>query len=146
MNETTHEQQAPNTAATSKTSAIGMRGLLISIVVNALVPFALYTLSKRFISPSEVIALSIAAIFPLVDSVFEIIRHRSMDIIAALALLGIAVSLFGVALGGDPKILLIRESFLTFGLARVLHLAATATPANVLLRATIHGGKRPREA
>jgi hypothetical protein len=59
------------------------------------------------------VALSIAAIFPLVDSVVGVLRTRRADLIAVLALLGIAVSLVGVALGGDPRIILIRESFLT---------------------------------
>lgn len=102
-------------APTTQTSSTGfnIRGLLVSIVINAAIPFLLYTLTKKYISSSEVVALSIAALFPIFDSIFGIIRHRQLDLIAVLALLGIVVSLVGVLLGGDPKILLIRESFLT---------------------------------
>lgn len=102
-------------APTAQASSTGfnIRGLLVSIVINAAIPFLLYTLSKKYISSSEVVALSIAALFPIFDSIFGIIRHRQLDLIAVLALLGIVVSLVGVLMGGDTKILLIRESFLT---------------------------------
>lgn len=89
----------------AQTNGLAMSGLLRSIVLNAAIPLLLYTLSKRYVSGSEVVALSTAAIFPLVDS-----------LVGVLALLGIAVSRFGVALGGDPRILLIRESFFTCAL------------------------------
>ena len=105
-------------ASTTQTSSTGfnIRGLLVSIVINAVIPFLLYTLTKKYISSSEIVALSIAALFPIFDSIFGIIRHRRLDLIAVLALLGIVVSLVGVLMGGDPKILLIRESFLTCAL------------------------------
>ena len=105
-------------ASTTQTTPTGfnIRSLLVSIVINAAIPFLLYTLSKKYISSSEVVALSIAALFPILDSIFGIIRHRRLDLIAVLTLLGIVVSLVGVLMGGDTKILLIRESFLTCAL------------------------------
>jgi hypothetical protein len=42
-----------------------VRGLLISIVLNALVPVVLYHLAKRYLSAAEVTALGAAALFPL---------------------------------------------------------------------------------
>jgi len=94
-------------------SKINMRGILRSLVINAAIPVVLYLLSKRYISSSDLVALSIAAVAPAIDSIIEVVRHRRLDIIGVLALLGIVVSVVGVLLGGDPKILLIRESFLT---------------------------------
>ncbi len=41
------------------------------------------------------------------------LRRRRIDLIAALALAGIAVSMVAVFIGGNPRVLLIRESFLT---------------------------------
>ncbi len=90
-----------------------IRGILVSMVLNAAIPFGLYELAKGQFHTTDLVALLIAAIFPLVDSIFEVIRHRSFDLIAMLALLGIVVSVVGILLGGDEKILLIRESFLT---------------------------------
>ena len=102
------------TPATQTTSSrIDIRGLLRSIVLNAAIPLVIYLLVKRYISSSEVIALSIAAIFPILFSIFEFVHRRQFDIIAIFSLLGIAVSLVGVLLGGNAKILLIRESFFT---------------------------------
>jgi hypothetical protein len=100
---------APQTSS----SKVDIRGLLLSIVLNAVIPLTLYLLVKRYISTSEVVALSIAAIFPILYSIFEFVQHRQFDIIAIFALLGIIVSVLGVLLGGNAKILLIRESFFT---------------------------------
>jgi hypothetical protein len=41
------------------------------------------------------------------------VRRRRIDLIAALVLAGIAVSIVAVLIGGNPRVLLIRESFLT---------------------------------
>jgi hypothetical protein len=101
----------PNTATSS--TGINIRGLLSSIVLNAGIPLALYLLVKRYVSPSDVVALSVAAIFPILSSIFDFVRHRQFDLIAIFALLGIIVSVGGVLLGGNSKILLIRESFFT---------------------------------
>ncbi|MBV9227718.1 MAG: hypothetical protein JOZ18_00290 [Chloroflexi bacterium] len=116
-------QQSTSTQPSSGMK-FNVRGILLSLVLNVAIPLLLYTLSKRYISPSEVIALGMASIFPLVDSVFEIVRHRQLDVIAILALLGTIVGLFGILLGGDAKLLLIRESFFTgaLGLASFVSL------------------------
>jgi hypothetical protein len=96
--------------------AFNRRAFVRSIVLNAAVPLALYSLAKSYLAASEFEALAIAALFPILGSIVGIARARHLDLIAILALLGIAISMFGIALGGDPKILLIRESFLTAGL------------------------------
>src|SRR5690349_2166723 len=96
-----------------------VRGLLISIVLNAVIPVVLYQLAKRALSASEVMALSAAALFPLGLSILDLSRTRTLDPVALLSLLSIAVSMMAIALGGSAKLLLIRESFFTgaFGLA-----------------------------
>jgi hypothetical protein len=93
--------------------AIGARGLLLSIILNAIIPFVIYWFVKHYLNPSEFVALCAASIFPLLYSIYEFSEHRSFDLIAIFSLLGIIVSIIGVALGGDTKILLIRESFFT---------------------------------
>ena len=96
-----------------------VRGLLISIVLNAVIPVVLYHLAKRYLSATEVTALSVAAVFPLGVSLLDLSRTRTLDPVALLSLMSIAVSIIAVALGGSTKLLLIRESFFTglFGLA-----------------------------
>lgn len=99
--------------AQASSAHINIRGFLLSIGLNAAIPLGLYQFTKHYISPSEVVALSVAATFPLIESIFDFARHRRFDLIAVFALIGIVVSLIGVLLGGDSKILLIKESFFT---------------------------------
>ena len=101
------------TSTQASSSRFDIRGLLISIILNAAFPLGLYLLTKRYISSSEVVAISVASIFPILYSIYDFVRHRSFDLIAIFALLSIVVSLVGLLLGGNTKILLIRESFFT---------------------------------
>ncbi len=102
-----------NESASTASGGFNSRGFTRSIVLNAAVPLALYYLAKNSLAASGFTALAIAAAFPLAGSLIGVVRARRLDLIAILALLGIAVSMIGIALGGDPRILLIRESFLT---------------------------------
>jgi hypothetical protein len=90
-----------------------VRSLARDIALNTLIPVACYFLSKRFISTSELTALIIAMIFPTLKSIYELRNRREFDPVAVTVFLGIAVSILAIFLGGDPRILLIRESLFT---------------------------------
>jgi hypothetical protein len=90
-----------------------LRGLLWDIALNAGIPLLLYRLAKRYVSVSEVVALAIAATFPLAMSTFGLVRRRRLDPVAVIVLLGIVVSGVGVLMGGSARLLLIRESLFT---------------------------------
>lgn len=90
-----------------------VRPLLRSIALNAAIPLVLYRLTKRYLTGSEVLALSAAALFPLGESLVDVTRRRTLDPIAVIVLGGMAASMIGVALGGSVKLLLIRESLFT---------------------------------
>jgi hypothetical protein len=94
------------------------------IALNATIPVACYWLAKRFVSPSELTALIVATAFPLLKSGYDITRHREIDPVAVLVLLGIATSLVALLVGGEPRLLLIRESFFTgaFGIVCLISL------------------------
>lgn len=98
--------------------------LLWDIALNATIPAALYFFAKRFISPSELTALLWATSFPLLKSVYGLTKRRELDPVSLLILLGLAASVAAVLFGGDPHLLLIRESFFTgaFGLACLVSL------------------------
>ena len=98
--------------------------LLWDIALNATIPAALYLFAKRFISPSELTALLWATSFPLLKSAYGLAKRRELDPVALVILLGLAASVLSVLLGGDPHLLLIRESFFTgaFGLACLVSL------------------------
>ena len=57
-----------------------IRGLLISMVLNAAIPFGLYELAKGQFHTTDLVALLIAAIFPLIDSIFEVMRGRFLTL------------------------------------------------------------------
>ncbi|HLY73945.1 MAG TPA: VC0807 family protein [Planctomycetota bacterium] len=99
--------------------------LLWDIALNTAIPAACYFLAKRFISPSEMTDLIAATIFPILKSVYELARRRELDPVAVLVLLGVTASILALCVGGDPRVLLIRESFFTgaFGAACLLSLA-----------------------
>lgn len=98
--------------------------LLWDIALNATIPAALYFLAKHFISPSELTALLWATSFPLLKSAYGLMKRRELDPVALLILLGLGASIIAVLFGGDPHLLLIRESFFTgaFGLACLISL------------------------
>jgi hypothetical protein len=62
---------------------------------------------------SEIMRLLVAGTFPAAHSVVGLVRRRSLDIVGIIVLAGIAVSIGATFLSGDPKPLLIRESFVT---------------------------------
>ena len=99
-------------------------GIIWGIVLNAAVPIVLYKLSKRYYSPSELTALVVAALFPLGKSLFDLVRRRQLDPIAIVVLLGIVTDGIALLFGGNPRVLLIRESMFTgaFGVACFLSL------------------------
>src|ERR1700681_4043420 len=104
----------------SSADAPSIRGVLPSLVVDGLLPFMTYVLLTSYVPHvSQVIALGLSATFPTVYGLVTIVRRRHLDIIGALVLVGIVVSILATLVGGDPKLLLIRESFITGALGMV---------------------------
>ena len=101
-----------------------VRGVLRDAAINAAGPALVYSVA-RHAGAAEVPALLEAAVVPAAMALAGFARRRALDPIAAIALFAIAVSLIGFALGGGPRILLIRESFvsLALGLACLISFA-----------------------
>jgi hypothetical protein len=99
-------------------------GIAYSILINGALPLILFSLLKRFTNVSDFWALVVCGIPPMIDAIVGVIRKGSVNIIAGLALLSIAVSIILIFLGGSPRLLLIRESFITgaIGLAYLVSL------------------------
>lgn len=98
---------------------VQVRGIAVDIALSAGIPFVFYRLAKQYISPSELVDLAIATTFPLVKSVFGLLRRREADPVSLMVLGGIVVSGAAVLLGSGARVLLVRESIFTglFGLA-----------------------------
>jgi hypothetical protein len=96
-----------------------IRSLARDIALNAAIPLGCYFVMRRLFSSSELTALLVATIFPVFQSGYDVVRKREIDPVAVLVLLGLATGIAAVLIGGDPHLLLIRESFFTgaFGIA-----------------------------
>jgi hypothetical protein len=113
----THDSDTQRTTVASPPRPPTVRGLLPTLTVSAVVPFVTYRLLTAYVpSMSEVMRLLIAGVVPAAHSVNGVIRRRSLDIVAIIVLVGIGVSIVATLVGGDPKLLLIRESFVTAAL------------------------------
>jgi hypothetical protein len=101
-----------------------IRPLAWDIVLNTTIPLICYELAKRIVSASEFEALIAATLFPVLKSGYDVARRRQASPVAVLVILGIVVSIVALFVGGDPRLLLIRESFVTagFGVACLLSL------------------------
>jgi hypothetical protein len=118
------------------------------MVLNAVVPVILYSLSKRYYSPSEFTALVIAALFPLGKTAFDLLRHRQLDPISVVVLLGITTDGVALLFGGSPILLLVRESMFTgaFGVACFASLLLPRPMMFYFSRYFIAGIERERQA
>ena len=106
-------------AAPTQAARPPLGNIVWGIILNAVFPVILYKISKRYFSPSEFTALVVAALFPLGKSAFDLLRHRQLDPIAVVVLLGLIADGIAMLFGGSPRLLLVRESVFTgaFGVA-----------------------------
>ncbi|QBD75534.1 hypothetical protein EPA93_05755 [Ktedonosporobacter rubrisoli] len=106
------EQEATSSLEPAQiTWDLNIVGLLPGIILDVLLPLGLYFLLKRFIAISDVLALSAASLFPIVDSIVSLLWKRSLDILAIIVLLGTATSIAGILSGGDARFMLLKDSF-----------------------------------
>jgi hypothetical protein len=98
--------------------------LVSSIAINVVLPILIYWALKTYTSTSDFLSLVISGVPSLIDSIVGVIRRKRIDLLAGVVVAGIAITLIATALGGSPKVYLIRESFLTsvFGLAFLVSL------------------------
>ncbi len=117
------EQTVTNPAQRASRAAT-MWSLFSSILINAILPIVIYWALKTYTSSSDFVALVVSGIPSLIDSIVGVIRRKRIDLLAGIVLVSIVASLATIALGGSPKIYLIRESFFTaaFGLVYLVSL------------------------
>lgn len=88
---------------------------LIMLIVNVAIPYGCYTLAKVY-HASDVIALSVAAVVPTLATLIGVLRSRHFNTISMFVLGGLIMGILMTFLGGDTRLLLIRESFFTAAL------------------------------
>ena len=95
-----------------------VREFLVDTAVSTIIPLVVYRLSRHYLGASELTALIYATAYPIVKSLFDLTRHKQVNPVTILVILGIVTSIRALILGGDTRILLISESLVTaiFGL------------------------------
>jgi len=118
-------------------NAAKRRALLFEVLVNFVLPWLIYRYTVA--RTGETGALLWSAVPPLAWSVVELLRFRRVDALSAMVLVGIVLSLGAMALGGTPRMLLMRESLVSgmVGVAFLLSLSWRRPLIYYLARATI---------
>jgi hypothetical protein len=112
-------------------------GFVLELAVNFLLPWLAY----RFALPhlGETGALIASAVPPIVWSLIELIRFRRVDALSVMVVAGIVLSVAAMALGGSPRMLLLRESLVSgaVGVVFLLSLPMRRPLIFYLARATV---------
>jgi hypothetical protein len=93
-----------------------------SLLINAAGPLVLYVLLRPHLT--ELAALSAALLLPAGDGVITVVRHRQLNAFGMMVGISIVCSIALVAIGGNPRMLLLRESLMSgvFGIVMLLSL------------------------
>ena len=113
---------APESQAFKPNIRQAFGGLLPSIIISAVFPLVIYLLASPQMPPMAVFALM--AVPPVLYSGYGWVRTHSIDLISIITLFLIVVSMLIALLVHDPRLFLLRDSFLTgaFGLLCLLSL------------------------
>jgi len=110
---------------------------VLELAVNFLLPWLAY----RFTLPhlGETGALIASAVPPIVWSLIELARFRRVDALSMMVVAGIVLSVAAMALGGSPRMLLLRESLVSgaVGVVFLLSLPMRRPLIFYLARATV---------
>ena len=118
-------------------NAAKRKALVIELLVNFLLPWLIYRYTQAQYGETHALILSAAP--PLLWSGVELARFRRVDALSLMVLIGIVLSLGAMALGGDARMLLMRESLVSgvIGLAFLLSMFCRRPLIFYLARATV---------
>ena len=110
---------------------------LLELAVNLFLPWLAYRIAMPHWG--ETGGLIASAVPPVVWSFVELARFRRVDALSLIVLLGIVLSIGAMALGGSPRMLLLRESLVSgaVGVAFLLSLPMRRPLIFYLARATV---------
>jgi hypothetical protein len=110
---------------------------VLDLAVNLLLPWLAYRLATPHWG--ETGGLIASAVPPVIWSLVELARFRRVDALSVIVLAGIVLSIFAMALGGSPRMLLLRESLVSgvIGVAFLLSLPLRRPLIFYLARATV---------
>lgn len=103
----------------SKSKVIQM--IVISLVINGAIPVVVYNLITNYYS--SFISLVVATLIPLADNLYHIVKYKKADAFGLFMLTGFILSLLAFVLGGNERLILLRESMVT-GLLGLIFIAS----------------------
>jgi len=107
-------------AAQHPGGGLSLRTFAPMLLLDVVCPYLTYRLLQRNDpAMSQTVALLLSGVFPALANVISIVRSRSLDIIGVIVLLGIVVGAVAALLGGGPRLILVRESFVRGAVALV---------------------------
>ncbi|HEX7932320.1 MAG TPA: VC0807 family protein [Paraburkholderia sp.] len=112
-------------------------GFVAELAVNFLLPWLAYRLTLPHLG--ETGALIASAGPPIAWSLIELARFKRVDALSVMVVAGIVLSVGAMALGGSPRMLLLRESLVSgaIGVAFLLSLPMRRPLIFYLARATV---------
>ncbi|CAO3594591.1 unnamed protein product [Absidia cylindrospora] len=113
--------------ARKKRRALMFRRISYMVVMNAALPIALYYILKSHIP--AVWALVLSSTPTILSVIVQAIFMRRVDSIGIAVIFGFILSVILASTNGDPKLLLLRESFVTAGVGVVC--AVTLIPLRI---------------
>jgi hypothetical protein len=125
-----------------------LRHLAPQALVAGVLPIIAYGLLRPHVS-SDTIALAAVMVFPLGELTYERVRRGHFEPIGIIALIGIAIGLFGaIALHGNDLLLKVRDSALTgvFGIVCLATLTMPRPAMYYMARAFSTGGDSAKQA
>jgi uncharacterized membrane protein len=85
--------------------------IILSLVINGAFPVVVYNLLVDYYS--SFVSLLIATLIPLGDNLYHIVKYRKADAFGLFMLTGFGLSLLAFVLGGNERLILLRESMVT---------------------------------
>lgn len=85
--------------------------ILFSIIINGVVPLLLYKVLKNVMPTLP--ALILATLAPLIENLILLLKRKRFDVFGLLMLGSIVLSIVLASFGGNEKLVLIRESYVT---------------------------------
>lgn len=117
-----------------------------TLIHAAVLPYLIYLVGHGLLHLSDVNALLLAAISPLIGVLIEWGREQRLSLIGSFALLGIAIKLVSAVVFHDPRLVLISDS-LMFGVYGLLMLGSVlmGKPVLVVLIKSGYGARSPEQ-
>ncbi|WP_242698175.1 VC0807 family protein [Bacillus sp. SD088] len=84
--------------------------VIVTILLNIALPYLTYRLLIPY--TSGVVALTVAALLPLSDTLINLIKNKKIDAVSSFIFLSIILGIVAVLIGGNEKFILLRESYI----------------------------------